>query len=256
MSVTLIIDWEGEDLMTSQVKQVAIVTGAGRGIGAGIARRLGQDGFHVVVVDLDAESARAVAAEIDEATAVGLDVTDQQAVRAAFTEIVKTFGRIDVVVNNAMWVHYAPLAEMTESVLDRMFAIAVKGAFWTIQAALPTMTAQGRGSIVNMSSPAATRGVDGSSAYSSVKGAVSSLTWQAARELGPQGIRVNGIIPGAVDTPGAREVVDDEGYEVRKKMNALGRLATPEDIAGAVSFLASENSRYVSGHLLAVDGAL
>lgn len=244
--------------MTSQNERVAIVTGAGRGIGAGIARRLGRDGFHVVVVDLDEGNAQGVAAEIgvDRATPLRLDLTDRQAVATAFADIVQQRGRIDVVVNNAMWVHYASIAEMEESTLNRMFAVGVKAAFWTTQAALPAMIAQGGGAIVNMSSPAATRGVDGSSAYSAVKGAVSSLTWQAAKELGRHGIRVNGIIPGAVDTPGARQVVDDAGYELRKRMNSLGRLATPEDIAGAVSFLVSESASYVNGHLVAVDGAL
>lgn len=244
--------------MTSQKKRVAVVTGAGRGLGAGIARRLARDGFHVAVVDLDEANARGVAGEIGgaHATPFIVDVTDRQAVIAAFADIAEQCGRIDVVVNNAMWVHYAPLSDIDESTLDRMFAIAVKGAFWTMQAALPTMIGQGGGSIVNMSSPAATRGIEGSSAYSAVKGAVSSLTWQSARELGRHGIRVNGIIPGAADTPGARQVVDDEGYELRKKMNSLGRLATPEDIAGAVSFLVSENAEYINGHLLAVDGAL
>jgi len=177
-------------------------------------------------------------------------------VLALFAELDARLGRVDAVVNNAMWVHYAPIVEMAEDKLDGMFAIALKAAFWTIQAAHPIMVRNGGGAIINMSSPAATRGIDGSSAYSAVKGAVSSLTWQAARELGRDGIRVNGIIPGAVDTPGARMVVDDAGYELRRKMNSIGRLATPEDIAAGVAFLLSPDASYVNGHLLAVDGGL
>lgn len=237
---------------------VAVVTGAGRGIGEGIASRLASDGWYVVAVDRDAATAAAVAGRLGGHRAEGrmVDVTDRDAVLSLFADLDERLGRVDGVVNNAMWLQYAPIAEITEDTLDRMFAIAVKAAFWAIQAAIPIMTREGSGAIVNMSSPAATRGVDGSSAYSAVKGAVSSLTWQAARELGPRGIRVNGVIPGAVPTPGARNVVDDEGYEVRRRMNALGRLATPEDIAAGVAFLLSSEAAYVNGHLLAVDGAL
>jgi NAD(P)-dependent dehydrogenase (short-subunit alcohol dehydrogenase family) len=238
--------------------RVAVVTGAGRGIGEGIASRLARDGWYVVVVDRDASTAQAVADRLGGEHAEGraVDVTDREAVAALFADLDARLGRVDAVVNNAMWVKYAPLSDITEETLDGMFAIAVKAAFWSIQAAIPIMAREGGGAIVNMSSPAATRGVDGSSAYSAVKGAVSSLTWQAARELGPLGIRVNGIIPGAVPTPGARMVVDDEGYEVRRKMNALGRLATPDDIAAGVAFLLSDDGGYVNGHLLAVDGGL
>ncbi len=163
---------------------------------------------------------------------------------------------MDAVVNNAMWVRYAPLAEMTEDTLDGMFAIGVKAPFWMTQAVLPHFRRRGAGAIVNVSSPAATRGFDGSSAYSAVKGAVTSLTLQASRELGPDGIRVNAIVPGAVPTPGAREVVDDEGYEIRRAMTALRRLGTPDDIAGAVAFLVGPDAAFVTGHLLHVDGGL
>lgn len=242
--------------MSTLGKRVAVVTGAGRGIGEGIATRLVADGWYVVAVDRDPGTVGALADSLSDCEAQTVDVTDRAQVGALFADLESRLGRVDAVVNNAMWVHYAPIVEMTEDKLDGMFAIAVKAAFWTIQAAQPIMKRNGGGVIVNMSSPAATRGIAGSSAYSAVKGAVSSLTWQAAKELGPDGIRVNGIIPGAVPTPGARMVVDDEGYELRRTLNALGRLATPEDIAAGVAFLVSPDASYVNGHLLAVDGAL
>ncbi len=239
-------------------RRVAVVTGAGRGIGESIATRLAADGWYVVALDRDGASALAVAARLGAEHAEGraLDVTDRGAVLDLFAELDARLGRVDAVVNNAMWVHYAELGEMSEEMLDGMFAVGVKAAFWTIQAATPIMERLGGGVIVNTSSPAATRGVPGSSAYSAIKGAVSSLTWQAARELGPRGIRVNAIVPGAVPTPGARAVVDDEGYELRRRMSSLGRLATPEDIAAGVAFLVSADAAFVTGHLLAVDGGL
>jgi NAD(P)-dependent dehydrogenase (short-subunit alcohol dehydrogenase family) len=235
---------------------VVVVTGAGRGIGEGVARRLAADGFYVVIADRDQEPAASVAADLgaDVAEAHAIDVTDRAAVLAFFADLDARLGRVDAVVNCAMWLRYVPIEEVDEDLLDGMYAIGVKAAFWSAQGAIPIMKRQGSGAIVNFSSPAATRGVAGSSVYSAVKGAVSGLTQQQAKELGPVGIRVNGIVPGAVPTPGARSVVDDKGYEIRKQGKALGRLAEPADIAGAVSYLLSDSASYVNGHLLTVDG--
>ncbi|MFC5502459.1 SDR family NAD(P)-dependent oxidoreductase [Lysinimonas soli] len=240
--------------------KVAIVTGAGRGIGRAIAERLARDGYRVVAVDLLAsnldETVAAIAADAGSVEALALDVTDRAAVHAAFEQISARLERIDVVVNNAMWIRYQPLVDVEEATIDAMVAVGLKAVIWTMQAAYPTMIAQGGGVIVNVSSPAAVRGVAGSAIYSAVKGAVSSLTWQASNEFGRQGIRVNAVVPGAVPTEGARALVDDEGYELRARLTPLGRLGTPEDIANAVAFLVSDQASYINGHLLAVEGGL
>jgi NAD(P)-dependent dehydrogenase (short-subunit alcohol dehydrogenase family) len=241
-------------------ERVAVVTGAGQGIGRAAALRLAADGYYVVAADRDdasaAQTAAAVAACGYEGMSLTLDVTDRSAVLGAFASIAETAGRIDAVVNCAMWLRYAPIAEMDEELVDGMLAVGLKSLVWTTQAALPTMRAQSGGAFVHMSSPAATKSVPGSGLYSAVKGAVTSLTRQQALELAPDGIRVNGVIPGAVPTPGARRVVDDEGYEARQRMTPLGRLGTPEDIAVGISYLLSEDASFVTGHLLAVDGGV
>jgi NAD(P)-dependent dehydrogenase (short-subunit alcohol dehydrogenase family) len=247
-------------MSTPDSPRVAIVTGAGRGIGEAIARRLAVDGFHVVVADISGATAHATADSIiaagGRAEGIALDVADRDRVLAEFAAVAERHGRIDAVVNNAMWIRYEPIGEVEEETVDRMLAVGLKAILWTTQAVVPLMLAQGGGAIVNVSSPAAVRGVAGSAIYSAVKGAVSSLTWQQSNELGRQGIRVNGVIPGAVPTEGARQVVDEEGYELRRAATPLGRLGRPEDLANAVSFLLSPDASYVNGHLLAVEGGL
>jgi NAD(P)-dependent dehydrogenase (short-subunit alcohol dehydrogenase family) len=238
--------------------RVAVVTGAGRGIGEAIAQRLASDGFHVVVADRDLDTATGTAASIVDsggsAEGLALDVSDRAAVHASFAEIAKRLGRIDAVVNNAMWIRYLPITEFDEGTVDGMLGVGVKASLWTLQAAVPVMRAQGGGAIVNISSPAAVRSIPGGAAYSIVKGGVSSLTMQAAGELGGSGIRVNAIVPGSVPTPGASAVVDEDGYKMRLGRTPIGRLGQPADIAKAVSFLLSEDAGFMTGHVMAVDG--
>jgi NAD(P)-dependent dehydrogenase (short-subunit alcohol dehydrogenase family) len=222
------------------VSRVAVVTGAARGIGAAIAERLAADGLRVVGVD------RAPGTEIT------LDVGD----RSAVLEALGALERIDVVVNCAMWIRYAPIEDVDEETADGMLAVGLKSCFWTTQAALPKMRAQGGGVIVHMASPAALHGFPTAGVYSAIKGAVASFTRQSAVELAPHNIRVNAVVPGAVPTPGAREVVDDAGYEYRRQRTPLGRLGTPEDIAGGVSFLATEDASFMTGQLLVLDGGI
>ena len=155
-----------------------------------------------------------------------------------------------------MWIRYEHIADVEEETVDGMLAVGLKSCFWTTQAALGAMRAQGGGSIVHFASPAALHGFPTAGVYSAIKGAIVSFTRQSAVELAPDGIRVNAVVPGAVPTPGAREVVDDAGYEYRRSRTPLGRLGTPEDIAGAVSFLASEDASFMTGQLLVVDGGI
>jgi NAD(P)-dependent dehydrogenase (short-subunit alcohol dehydrogenase family) len=221
-------------------ERVAVVTGAGRGIGEAVAARLAADGFRVVGID------RLPGAELT------LDVGDRDAVLAAFASL----DRVDVVVNSAMWIRYAHIAEVEEETVDAMLAVGLKSLFWTTQAALEPMRAAGGGSIVHFASPAALHGFPTAGVYSAIKGAVASFTRQSAVELAPDNIRVNAVVPGAVPTPGAREVVDDAGYEYRRQRTPLGRLGTPEDIAAGVAFLASPDASFMTGQLLVLDGGL
>jgi NAD(P)-dependent dehydrogenase (short-subunit alcohol dehydrogenase family) len=222
------------------MSRVAVVTGAGRGIGEAVAARLEADGFRVVGMD------RA------PGTSLTLDVGDRAAVLEAFAAL----DRVDVVVNCAMWIRYEHIADVEEETVDAMLAVGLKALFWTTQAALGPMRAAGGGSIVHMASPAAIHGFPTAGVYSAVKGAVAAYTRQSAVELAHDGIRVNAVVPGAVPTPGAREVVDDAGYELRRARTPLGRLGTPEDIAGVVSFLASQDASFMTGQMLVVDGGI
>lgn len=238
---------------------VILVTGAGRGIGRAAAEKLALLGAAVGVLDIVAETAQETAALIvangGRALALAADVADRAAVFSAAENLSKTFGPLTGIVNDAMWIRYGPVESIDEEVLDRMLAVGVKAAFWGVQALLIHGT-KGQRAVVNIASPVASLGMANTAAYTAVKGAIVSLTRQMAVELGPRGIRVNAVAPGAVPTPGARSVVDDAGYAKRRAQTPLGRLGEESEIAAAIAFLLGPDAGFITGEVLHVDGGI
>lgn len=247
--------------------RTAFVTGAARGIGRGIALALARAGAVVAVVDIDASACRDVARECDAIAGEGgagrgialpCDVSRRSDVRAAVDSFVAGAGAggLDVVVNNAIHFHYAPLADMPVDQIDRMIDVGLKGALWVSQAAIPHLARRGGGLVVYLSSAVVAFGTGKAAVYTCIKGALDALTRQQAVELGPQGIRVNAIAPGPVETPGAASVVDGAGWEARRKRTPIGRLATVEDVGAAVVYLAGDDAGSVTGVTLRIDGGI
>ena len=244
--------------MTVLKDKTVIVTGAAGGIGRAVAEEAGRAGARLALVDADAarldETVAAIRADAGEVLSCVVDMTDREVWQKSIDDIAAHFGGIDVIVNNAMWVKYEPMAEVQEDVYRRQMAIGLDAVFWGIQAVTPHMIAQGAGSIVNMTSPASVHGIPNGSVYAAVKGAISALTRQCAVELGQKGIRVNAVAPGPMPTPGTMRVVDEEGWKKRLARSPLGRLSTPEGVARVVVFLASDAADCVNGDVLFVDG--
>lgn len=238
--------------------KVAVVTGAGGGIGRGICTTLASEGASIACVDVDeascAETARLVTQAGGTARAYQADLADRAATHVLFANIDRHFGRIDVLVNNAMWIQFEPIEAVREDVVDRMFGIGLKALFWTTQAAIPALAREG-GSIINLASIAALRGTPDRMVYCTVKGGVVAMTLEAAVELGPRQIRVNAIAPGAVlANPATAARLGPERIQLRIDSTPLGRLGTPDDMARVVLFLASDDSRFVTGTVIPVDG--
>jgi NAD(P)-dependent dehydrogenase (short-subunit alcohol dehydrogenase family) len=240
--------------------QVILVTGGGRGIGRATAEKLAACGATVGVVEIDpktcAETVKAIEGEGGKAQRLVTDVSDRASLMKAAAALADDHGRIDGVVNNAMWIRYEPIPEIRDEIFDGMLAIGLKAPVWGIQALLEHMDKERGGAVVNLASPAGVLGFPNTAVYSSIKGAIIALTHTAAVELGKSGVRVNAVAPGAIPTPGARAVVDEKGYEFRKARTPLGRLGTEAEIANAIAFLLSPEASFVTGEILHADGGI
>lgn len=234
--------------------RVAIVTGAGHGIGRETAIQLAAQGNSVVVADINGDNAQTVAAEIGRhAFGIEVDVRDRTGVDALVTETVSRFGGVDILVNNAGIYPNTPFLEMPEEEWDAVFDVNVKGVFNVTQSVARQMNAQGRGGrVVNISSGASISGRRGASHYCTTKAAVNMLTKVLAIELTPLGITVNAIAPGLIEVPDAD--LTDEYRDTLLSGIPAGRVGLPADIARAVVFLASPGSDFVSGSIFFVDG--
>jgi 3-oxoacyl-[acyl-carrier protein] reductase len=238
--------------------QVAIVTGAGHGIGSGIARRLVEEQAHVVVSDIDADAAARAADAFTSAggsaLAVKADVTSRVDVQQLVTQTIDRFGRLDILINNAGVGLNKPFLETTLDDWQRVLAINLTGTFLCSQAAARVMVKRGRGCIVNIASISGQRGAQGRCAYGASKAGVIQLTKVLAVELAPHGIRVNAVAPGPVATEMTSVTHSAAVTSSYHQRIPLRRYCRREEIAAAVVFLASEESSFVTGHTLNVDG--
>lgn len=229
--------------------KVVLVTGSGRGIGRVIAEQFIADGAMVYANDLNQF-------DFPGAKTICFDVTDTIALKAGLMQVYKTEGRIDCVVNNAAIIANQKLGMVTKPLLEKMYSVNVFAVIDMIQLVSRLMARNGGGSIVNIASITGVVGSPGQVAYSSTKGAVIAITKSAAKELAPMNIRVNAVAPGIIKTERFEELYEANGESIDQRISriALGRLGTPQDVANAVSFLASDCSSYISGQIIGVDG--
>ena len=243
--------------------RVAIVTAGGAGIGAATVRRLAGEGAAAVVADLSGTRAGAVAESVTEkggrAVPIKMDASDPGAVERTIALALERFGRLDIMVNNAGAAELAPLHEISVESWNRVIAVTLTGTFLGMKHAIPVMRRQGGGVIVNTASISGTAGDYGLSSYNAAKAAVINLTRSAAIENAKHRIRVNCVCPGAINTRAPELLGREMADEVRRRQSSatpVGRLGEPEEIANTVLFLASDESSFVTGAAIVVDGGL
>jgi len=236
------------------------VTGAGRGIGLGIALAFARQGAWVALCDIEASLLDDALTQVESLGGRGLacpmDVTQKGQIDAVIRQVVDHWGAVDILVNNAGIYEVLPAEEISEAQWDRVLGVNLKGAFLCCQAVIPWMKAQSSGRIINIASSAGkTGGMLAGAHYSVSKAGLICLAKQLARELGPYGITVNAIAPGRIDTPMIQSVSEAENEAFRQR-TPLGRLGTPGDIAAAAVFLASDEASFITGEIMDVNGGL
>jgi NAD(P)-dependent dehydrogenase (short-subunit alcohol dehydrogenase family) len=246
--------------------KVAIVTGGGGGIGGATARALAREGASVLVVDVNEEAATSVAQGIRGADGVAAsfraDLSEEQEVQAVIAEVVKRFGRLDVLHNNAALTDSdflsadTAVTELSLEVWERTLAVNLRSQMLMCKHAVPIMVDKGGGSIINMSSGASLKGDRTRTAYGVSKAGVNALTLYVATSHGKNGIRANTILPGLVITDAVRAHLKEEMLASLSKATLTPAVGQPDDIADVVVFLASDESRYITGQMLAVDGGM
>ena len=239
--------------------KVGIVTGAGQGIGRGIALKLAQMGAHVAIADLNLETATAVAGEVKtlgrQAMAIETDVSSSTSVNQMVQKVLSNLGTVDILVNNAGYVtpNMTPFIKEAEEYWDKVIAVCLKGVILCSRAVVDTMIAKKSGKIVNIASEAARVGQSGQAVYSGAKGGVVAFAKALAKEVARYNINVNCVAPGATNTP-AFAAAPAEMREAAAKIYPLRRVAEVDDIANAVAFLSSDEASFITGQVLSVSG--
>jgi 2-hydroxycyclohexanecarboxyl-CoA dehydrogenase len=245
--------------------KVVIVTGGGGGIGGATCRRFAEEGAKVAVWDISEDAAGATVAAIEaaggSAKAVVCDITDYEAVKRGVAETEAALGPVGALVNNAGWDTFKPFLQTDPAYWDKIIAINLKGAIHTLHAVLPGMAERGRGRVVNVASDAARVGSSGESIYSACKAGLVGLSKTLAREHARQGITFNVVCPGPTQTGLLQSVLDEAGNpeklsEAFRRAVPMGRLGEPEDLPGAILFLASDDAAYITGQVISVSGGL
>ena len=239
--------------------KVAIVTGAGQGIGKAIAEKLAAQGATVIVTDVNRDTANATAASLDNgAIGIQTDVTSRESVDAMVDQVKRTHGRIDVLVNNAGWDKAGPFVDSDPGDWDRVIQVNLYGVLNTSKAVLPVMAAQGHGSVVNLASDAGRVGSSGEAVYSAAKGGVIAFTKATAREMARYQVNANCVCPGPTDTALFASIGGDDPKlrESLTKAIPFRRLAQPSDLANMVAFFASDAANYITGQTVSVSGGL
>ena len=235
--------------------KVAIITGAAKGIGFSTAQRFAQEGAIAILADMNLEFVKAAAAQIPNAQAYAMNVTDRASIQAVVDQVMQKHGRIDILINNAGITQDARLVKMTEAQFDAVIDVNLKGVFNCTQLIVPHMLEAGSGSIVNASSVVGIYGNFGQTNYSATKFGVIGFTKTWARELGPKGIRVNAVCPGFIATEMVKAMPENILQDIERR-SWLGRLGTPEEIANVYLFLASNEASFINGVALEVSGGI